>query len=114
MPAREAGVLKGRARVLDSTALYDAVATQDTVTQLRAAIRKVLATVAPALAAKIRSALRRTTTAPPSASRRVTGTTAPPGRPFYAVVRDAHAALAVLDGHVLEGAAAEAAALLVR
>ena len=41
--ARAAGALKGRARVLDSTAVYDAVATQDTVTQLRAAIRKVLA-----------------------------------------------------------------------
>jgi len=40
--AREAGVMGDRARVLDSTALYDAVATQDTVTQLRAAIRKLL------------------------------------------------------------------------
>ena len=36
------GVMKGRARVLDATAVYDAVATQDTVTQLRAAIRKTL------------------------------------------------------------------------
>jgi hypothetical protein len=43
--ARQAGALKGRARVLDSTPVYDAVATQDTVTQLRAAIRKVLATL---------------------------------------------------------------------
>ena len=40
--AAEAGVLGGRARVLDSTALFDAVATQDTVTQLRSAIRKLL------------------------------------------------------------------------
>jgi hypothetical protein len=40
--AREAGVLRNRARVLDSTPIYDAVATQDTVTQLRAAIRKLL------------------------------------------------------------------------
>src|SRR6266568_4745427 len=40
--ARQAGALKGRARVLDSTPVYDAVATQDTVTQLRAAIRKLL------------------------------------------------------------------------
>jgi Transposase domain (DUF772) len=37
--AKAAGVLKGRARVLDATAVYDAVATQDTVTQLHAAIR---------------------------------------------------------------------------
>ena len=40
--AAEAGVMRGRARVLDSTPIYDAVATQDTVTQLRAAIRKLL------------------------------------------------------------------------
>jgi Transposase domain (DUF772) len=40
--ARSAGLLRGRRRVFDSTSLYDAVATQDTVTQLRAAIRKLL------------------------------------------------------------------------
>ena len=40
--ARSAGLLRGRRRVFDSTPLYDAVATQDTVTQLRAAIRKLL------------------------------------------------------------------------
>ena len=38
----QTGVLKGRGRrVLDSTVLADAVATQDTVTQLVAAIRRV-------------------------------------------------------------------------
>jgi hypothetical protein len=38
----QTGVLKGRGRrVLDSTILADAVATQDTVTQLVAAIRRV-------------------------------------------------------------------------
>ena len=41
--AEVTGALKNRARVLDSTPVYDAVATQDTVTQLRAAVRKVLA-----------------------------------------------------------------------
>ena len=40
--AKQAGVMKDRARVLDSTPAYDAVATQDTVTQLRAAARKLL------------------------------------------------------------------------
>src|SRR5215475_14099802 len=40
--ARVTGAMKNRARVLDSTPVYDAVATQDTVTQLRAAIRRVL------------------------------------------------------------------------
>src|SRR5271165_2489345 len=57
--AKEAGVLKSKIRVLDSTALYDAVATQDTVTQLRAAIRKVLSTVEGPLAERIRAVLRR-------------------------------------------------------
>ena len=48
--------------MLDSTPLYDAVATQDTVTQLRAAIRKllmVLDNLAPVLAARVRAALER-------------------------------------------------------
>ena len=39
--AKATGALGQRARVLDSTPIYDAVATQDTVTQLRAAIRKL-------------------------------------------------------------------------
>ena len=39
--AKGAGLV-GRKRVLDSTALYDAVATQDTVTMIRAAIRGLL------------------------------------------------------------------------
>ena len=60
--ARQSGAMKNRARVLDSTAVYDAVATQDTVTQLRAAIRKVLAALdraASPAAAAVRAALRR-------------------------------------------------------
>src|SRR6185437_15768144 len=39
--AKQAGMV-GRKRVLDSTPLYDAVATQDTVTMIRAAIRGLL------------------------------------------------------------------------
>lgn len=39
--AKEAGLI-GRKRVIDSTALYDAVATQDTVTLIRSAIRGLL------------------------------------------------------------------------
>lgn len=58
--AIETGAMKGRARVLDSTPIYDAVATQDTVTQLRAAIRKLLMALDQAkspLAAAVRQAL---------------------------------------------------------
>ena len=60
--ARAAGLLRGRRRVLDSTPLFDAVATQDTVIQLRAAIRKVLTAADrddPALATAVRAALTR-------------------------------------------------------
>jgi Transposase DDE domain/Transposase domain (DUF772) len=114
--AEEAGLLGRRARVLDSTPLYDAVATQDTVTQLRSAIRKllrVLAVQAPELAAKVRAALSRD------------DEYASPGKPpcdwddrearealVDALVRDAKAALAVLDGETLEGAAKDTAELL--
>lgn len=40
--AVEAGAMGMRVRVLDSTPVYDSVATQDPVTQLRSAIRKLL------------------------------------------------------------------------
>ena len=45
--AAAAGLLRGRRRVLDSTPLFDAVATQDTVIQLRAAIRGYLMAAGP-------------------------------------------------------------------
>jgi hypothetical protein len=56
--AREAGVVSAR-RVLDSTPLYDAVATQDTVTMIRSAIRQLLAAADPTLEAELRGVLRR-------------------------------------------------------
>src|SRR6476660_2253820 len=54
--AREAGLL-GRRRVLDSTPLYDAVATMDTVTLIRSAIRGLLITASGDLAAGLRAVL---------------------------------------------------------
>jgi len=114
--ARQAGALKGRARVLDSTPLYDAVATQDTVTQLRAAIRKVLMVLDntdPTLAAGVRAALERddqyaTAGKPPCdwddpAAREAL---------IDELVHDALAALAVLNGETLGGPARDAADLL--
>jgi hypothetical protein len=56
--AKAAGLV-GRKRVLDSTALYDAVATQDTVTLVRSAIRAVLRIVDEQLALQLRSMLKR-------------------------------------------------------
>lgn len=114
--AKETGAMKGRARVLDSTPLYDSVATQDTVTQLRAAIRKllsVLAKTAPALAASVREALTRD------------DDYASPGKPpcdwddpearevlVDELVRDALAALAAVEGCDLDPLAQEVAELL--
>lgn len=56
--ARAAGLI-GRKRVLDSTALYDAVATQDTVTLIRAAIRALLKVVDDKLGAELRACCKR-------------------------------------------------------
>ena len=102
--------------MLDSTPLLDAVATQDTVTQLRAAIRRLL-TVAdrddPVLAAAVRAVLRRdddyaTVGKPPCdwddrAAR---------DGLVDALVRDANAALLVVHDRELSGVVAEAAELL--
>jgi IS5 family transposase len=114
--ARAAGALKGRARVLDSTPVYDAVATQDTVTQLRAAIRKLLVVLDntdPALAARVRAALSRdddyaTAGKPPC------DWDDPAAREALVdeLVHDAQAALAVLDGQALTPLARDTADLL--
>jgi len=60
--AKGIGAMKGRAQVLDSTPIYDAVATQDTVTQLGASIGKLLSVLdqaASPLAATVRGELSR-------------------------------------------------------
>jgi hypothetical protein len=54
--ARNAGLI-GRRRVLDSTPLYDAVATMDTITLIRTAIRGLLTVAGAELAAGLRAVL---------------------------------------------------------
>ncbi len=115
--ARSAGLLRGRVRVLDSTPLLDAVATQDTVTQLRAAIRGLLTALdreqAVEVARRVRMSLRRD------------DDYATVGKPACdwddrsarealvdALVIDALAALAVIDGEQLGVRGVEAAELL--
>jgi hypothetical protein len=114
--ARQSGAMGNRTRVLDSTPLYDAVATQDTVTQLRAAIRKLLVMLdnsAPPLAAAVRGALGRD------------DDYSSPGKPpcdwddrsarealVDDLVHDALAALAAIDGAKLSALAGDAADLL--
>jgi aspartate/methionine/tyrosine aminotransferase len=56
--AKQAGLV-GRRRVLDSTPLYDAVATMDTVTLVRSAIRGLLKAADPGLERELRAVLGR-------------------------------------------------------
>ena len=110
--ARSAGFV-GRKRVLDSTALYDAVATQDTVTLVRSALVGLLAVVEPEVAMRMRSHFRRE-----DEYRK-------PGKPVCewdnakareelidALAFDGYAALVVLEDQKLESKAREAATLL--
>ncbi|BCO36465.1 transposase [Mycobacterium heckeshornense] len=114
--ARAAGLLRGRRRVLDSTPLLDAVATQDTVIQLRAAIRKLL-TVAdradPEVAGAVRTVLTRDDDYA-SLGKPPCDWDDPKAREALvdALVRDANAALEALDGRKLDGALSEAVELL--
>ena len=109
--ARAAGLV-GRRRVLDSTPLYDAVATMDTVTLVRSAVRGLLR-VATELAAELRGVLRRdddyTAAGKPSCDY-----DDPAAREALvdALARDARAVLGVLEGRELEPVLAQAAELL--
>jgi hypothetical protein len=110
--ARQAGLV-GVRRVLDSTPLYDAVATMDTVTLLGSAIRGVLKVADQVLEAELRGVL---------ASGEAYASLAKPQIDWDdqaaraalvdARARDAHAMLGVLAGRSLPEAVAEAARLL--
>lgn len=110
--AKAAGLI-GRRRVLDSTALYDAVATQDTVTMIRSSIRALLKAAPEPLAAELRSVLKRD------------DDYTSPGKPACnwddeaarealvdALARDAHAVLAELDDRALSPEVKQAADLV--
>ena len=109
---RRAGLV-GRRRVLDSTALYDAVATMDTVTLIRSAIRGVLAACGQVLEAELRVVLARDDDYV-SAGKPVCDYEDPRAREALidALAKDAGAILGVLDGRELATAVGQAAALL--
>ena len=96
--AKSAGLV-GRKRVLDSTPLYDAVATMDTVTLIRSAIRGLLKAAGPDLEAVLRAGLVRDDDYA-GAGKPVCDwdDAAARGELVDALARDAMAALAVLDG----------------
>ena len=96
---REQAGLVGRRRVLDSTPLYDAVATMDTVTLIRSAIRGLLKAADGELAGELRAVLRRDDDYA-AAGKPACDYDDPAAREALvdALARDARALLAVLDG----------------
>ena len=105
--------LVGRRRVLDSTSLYDAVATMDTVTLIRSAIRGLLAVCDGDLEDELRGLLARDddyrTAGKPVCDyedRQVREAL------IDALAKDAHALLGALDGRELPEGVKKAAALL--
>jgi IS5 family transposase len=114
LEAAHAAGLVGRRRVLDSTPLYDAVATMDTITLIRSAVRGLLAAADADLTAELRAAL--------SSGDDYVGN----GKPqidwddraareelIDSRARDGFAVLALLDGRELATAVEQAASLLV-
>jgi Transposase DDE domain/Transposase domain (DUF772) len=110
--AKQAGLV-GRRRVLDSTPLYDAVATMDTVTLVRSAIRGLLAVCDTELESQLRAVLGRDDDYR-SAGKPVCDYDDPQAREALidALAKDARALLLALDGRELAPAVAEAGALL--
>lgn len=110
--AKDAGLV-GRKRVLDSTALYDAVATQDTVTMIRHSIRALLQVADLDLQRAVRAQLRRDDDYR-NAGKPVCDWDDAAAREALidALARDAHAVLAVLDGRQLSHEVRQAAELV--
>ncbi len=113
LDAAKQGGLVGRRRALDSTPLYDAVATMDTVTLTRSAMRGLLKVADDALEAELRAALRSGDDYATSAKPQIDWDD-PEAREALidSRAKDAFACLALLDGRELDTAVAEAARLL--
>src|SRR5580658_1008521 len=110
--AKGAGLV-GRKRVLDSTALYDAVATQDTVTMLRSALRMLLQAADDTLGAMLRGALMREDDYGSAGKPTCNWDDAAAREALVdALARDGYAVLALVDGRELTEAVSQAAALL--
>jgi hypothetical protein len=105
------GVLKGRRRAVDSTVLADAVATQDTVTQLVSAIRRVARQV-PGAAGQIAAVCTGHDYSMPGKPAIDWDDPAAKQALVSALVNDANAVVAALAGAAVEEEAAAAVALL--
>ena len=110
--AREAGVV-GRRRVLDSTPLYDAVATMDTITLIRSAIRGLLAVADAGVAAELRAGISSGDDYASTAKPQIDwDDQAARDALVDSRVRDAMAMLALLEGRALGDRAGQAVQLL--
>ena len=105
--------LVGARRVLDSTPLYDAVATMDTITLIRSAIRALLRVVDDELEAELRAALASGDDYASAAKPQIDwDDTEARDTLIDSRAKDAFACLGLLDGRELGPEAAEAAELL--
>jgi hypothetical protein len=110
--ALQAGLV-GRKRALDSTPLYDAVATMDTITLVGSAIRGLLKASGVELEAELRGAIRSGDDYASSSKPQIDWDDAEAREALVdSRAKDACACLAVLDGRQIEGEVAEAARLL--
>ena len=105
--------LVGVKRVLDSTPLYDAVATMDTVTLIRSAIRGLLRVADDVLGGELRSVLTSGDDYASAAKPQIDWDDSEARDALIdSRARDAYACLVLLDGAVLAGDVAEAGELL--
>ena len=110
--ARDAGLV-GAKRVLDSTPLYDAVATMDTVTLIRSAIRSVPKAADASLEAELSSLIKGGDDYASAAKPQIDWDDERAREALIdAVAKDGRAILAHFDAERLEGPLAEAATLL--
>ena len=110
--ASSAGLI-GRRRVLDSAPIYDAVATQDTITLIRSAIRGLLRAADHGLRAELRAALSSGDAYTDTAKPVIDWTDAAEREALVdSRARDGYALLAVLDGRAVPGEVGQAARLL--
>lgn len=117
LQAAHAAGLVGRRRVLDSTPLYDAVATMDTITLIRSAVRGLLtaadADLGADLAAELRAGLRSGDDYVGNGKPQIDwDDRAAREELIDSRARDGFAVLALLDGRELVEAVAQAASLL--
>jgi len=110
--ARQAGMV-GAKRVLDSTPLYDAVATMDTITLIRSAIRSLLLVAEAELEAELRAVLSSGDTYESSSKPQIDWDDAGAREELIdSRARDAMACLELLEDRELSEAVSDAASLL--